>query len=156
QTPIKQADKKVEAPAASSTSSSSSSPVSARRAVGKFEPGTVPAVLLQKRDGTDGWQRLVRDNPVFTNDYLVSLPGYRSEIRLDNGVRLVLWGDLPDGTSPFVVLESGAVLHASPEFDLDFTLDRGRIIFSNHKSDGQARIRLRFHQETWDVTLLET
>src|SRR5262249_1477559 len=42
-------------------------------------------------------------------------------------------------------------------FDLDLTLDRGRIFLSNHKDKdkGPARIRLRFLQEIWDLTLTE-
>jgi hypothetical protein len=57
---------------------------------------------------------------------------------------------LPPNTEP--CLESSVVLHANPKFDLDFTHSRGRVYLLNEK-DGPATVRLRFHQEIWDLTL---
>jgi hypothetical protein len=37
--------------------------------------------------------------------------------------------------------------------DLDFTLERGRVVLSNHKPQGAAHVRVRFHGEAWDLTL---
>src|SRR5207253_10984350 len=70
------------------------------------------------------------------------------------GAQLLLWGNLPEFSRLLPPrLESAVVLHANPEFDLDFTLDRGRVLLSNHKREGPARIRLRFQDEAWDLTL---
>jgi hypothetical protein len=126
-----------------------------RRSVGRYEAAAIPSVLLQRRGGKDGWERVLRDNTVYTTDYLVSLPGYKSEIRLDSGVNLLLWGDLPDGVSPVVLLESAVTIHDNPDFDLDVTLERGRISLVNHKPEGPARIRLHFLKENWELTLLD-
>lgn len=119
-----------------------------------------PSVLLQRPVDRESWQRLKPQTRISSNDYLVSLPGYRSELRMDSGVHLVLWGNLPEFSRFPPVLESAVVLHASPDakgksspVDLDFTLDRGRVVLSNHKKEGPARIRLRFADEAWDLTL---
>jgi hypothetical protein len=112
-----------------------------------------PAVLLQRPADRETWQRLKPQARVFSNDYLVSLPGYQSELRMDSGVHLILWGNLPEFSRFPPVLESAVVLHASPDVDLDLTLEHGRIVLSNHKKQGAARIRLRFLDEAWDLTL---
>jgi hypothetical protein len=127
-----------------------------RAAIGRYVvSGANPSVLVSHTDDGEPWHRLIRNGPVYTLDRLVSLPGYRSEIRLSNGVRLVLWGDLPDSSSPVVILESRAVLHSSPDFDLELTLERGRISISNLRPEGPARVRLRFKDQAWDLTLLD-
>jgi hypothetical protein len=111
--------------------------------------------LLHQTNPNEPWQRLVRGNTVATGERLLSLPGYRSEVRLESGVQLLLWGDLPDSTLPLVILESEVMLHDNPAVDADLTLLRGRISLANHKAQGPARVRLRFHNELWDLTLLE-
>jgi hypothetical protein len=127
-----------------------------RTVIGRYVvSGANPSVLLSHSDDAEPWRRLIRNGPVYTLDRLVSLPGYRSEIRLTNGVRLVLWGDLPDSSSPIVILESRVIPHSSPDFDLDLTLERGRIAVSNLRPEGPARIRLRFKDQAWDITLLD-
>src|SRR5262249_51848357 len=75
--------------------------------------GNRPGVLLRApRDAATAWQRVVPEGAVSTAEYLVSLPGYRSELRLGSGVRLQLWGNVPE-FSPIPVLESAATLHAN-------------------------------------------
>jgi hypothetical protein len=119
-----------------------------------------PTVLLQRPPERETWQRLRPQTRVSSNDYLVSLPGYRSELRMDSGVHLVLWGNLPEFSRFPPVLESAVGLHVhrlegqSPfPVDLDLTLDHGRVVFSNHKREGPARILLRFSDEVWELTL---
>jgi hypothetical protein len=112
-----------------------------------------PAVLLERPQNKQSWQRLKPQARVSSNDLLVSLPGYRSELRLDSGVQLLLWGNLPEFSRFPPVLESAVVLHVNPEMDLDFTLDHGRVVLSNRKPEGPARIRLRFGDEAWDLVL---
>src|SRR5262249_23510683 len=89
---------------------------------------------------------------VHTGSALVSLPGYRSEVRLKSGVYLLLWGNVREFSPEPPVLESSVTLHspddkADPKIDADFTLHHGRVIISNHKSKGEARVRLRFHDD---------
>ena len=112
-----------------------------------------PSVLLQRSPNGQTWQRLKPQARIFSNDELMSLPGYQSEVRTDSGVSLNLWGNLPEFSAFPPVLESAVVLHVNPDVDLDFTLDRGRVVLSNRKREGAARIRLRFADETWDLTL---
>jgi hypothetical protein len=47
------------------------------------------------------------------------------------------------------------VLHNNSDFDLDFTLDRGRVDVTNEKSKGAAKVRVRFQDRYWDLTLTE-
>ncbi len=111
------------------------------------------AVLLA-RDG-DTWKRVASDDRVRTVMPLLSLPGYHSELKLDSGPRLALWGNLPD-LLDWPILESAVTLYAPPAgFDLDFTLDRGRVYLTGGKSGGPAKVRVRFASEVWDLTLAD-
>jgi hypothetical protein len=114
----------------------------------------VPPCILVQRSGNKGpWQRVPLNRLISSTDYVVSLPGYRSELRLESGVHLQLWGNLPE-FSQIPLLESAVLLHAPPNgFDVDFTLDHGRVILSSHKPKGPARARIRFRDEVWDLTL---
>ena len=112
------------------------------------------SVLLQRQGEAYPWAVLRPESKVSTAYTLVSLPGYRSLLDLDAGLRLTLWGNLPE-FSPFPpVLESAVMLHApAVGFDLDFTLDRGRAIVANSKPSGPARVRVRFLREVWEMDL---
>jgi hypothetical protein len=115
-----------------------------------------PGVLLQKAPEQQGWQRVKPETRVSTMDVLMSLPGYRSQLTSDSGVQLLLWGNLPNLAPPFPqFLESQVVLYQNPDFDLDFKLDRGLVVLSNQKEKSPVRVRLRFLNEVWDVTLPE-
>ena len=146
-------------------------PTSAVRDIGQFEPPAASGVALlvqQVPDKTQPdkkpWTRVLRTaDPlswrVWTNTPLVSLPGYRSAVLLDSGVRLSLWGNLPE-IWPFPpTYESSVILHPADKFDADLTLDHGRIVLANTK-DQSLKIRLRFANpsnpgkgEIWDLTL---
>jgi hypothetical protein len=127
--------------------------------------GSPSAVLLQmqpdKKSGMKQWTRLllqVKDpTKVVSNSPLLSLPGYKSVILLDSGVRLTLWGNIPE--QALLGWESLVVLHPSDKFDVDLTLRRGRIVIANPK-DQPVKVRVRFDNpanpkkgEVWDVTL---
>lgn len=129
-------------------------PRTERLALGRHVlPMAAPAnVLLTRAPEASQWQRVRPSSSLFSGETLISLPGYRSEVHLDSGVHLILWGNLPE-FSRIPVLESAVLLHPNPAFDLDFTLDHGRVLLSNHKLDGPVRVRVRFHQEMWDLTL---
>jgi hypothetical protein len=109
-------------------------------------------LVRQAREGGD-WQRVAINTDVSTGQTLVSLPSYKSEIRTNKGVRLLLWGNLPE-FFPQPLLESAVVLHHNPEVDLELTLKRGRIYLTNEKDKGPAHVRLRFwREEVLDFTL---
>ena len=132
-------------------------PSKERKAVGKLAQGTAN-LLLQRPSGDQGsWRRLKPEaDLVFTDDLLLTLPGYRSEVRLDNKVHLLLWGNVSEQLN-LPLLESAVRLHAVPAqkddpADVDFTLDRGRVTVSNPR-EKPARVRVRFHEEAWELTL---
>ena len=67
----------------------------------------------------------MRENVVYTGSKLVSLPGYKSEVRLESGVHLLLWGNLPEFSQMPPVLESAVTLHLpDPKIDAEFTKNR--------------------------------
>jgi hypothetical protein len=112
------------------------------------------SVLLRREAEDRPWAVLRPEARVSTAQTLVSLPGYRSMIALDNGVNLTLWGNLPEFSPTPPVLESVVMLHAPAEvIDLDFTLDRGRVVVANRKSSGPAQVRLRFLRQVWALEL---
>ncbi len=127
-------------------------PSAERTAAGKYhtDAAAPPSALLRRDQGQ--WKRLPPGATVETADPLVSLPGFQSEVRLDSGVHLLLWGNLPHFGGQAALLESAVVLHHDPKLDADLTLDRGRVYVANRKRD-PARVRLRFLGEVWDLTL---
>jgi hypothetical protein len=136
----------------------------AEPAVGAFAAGKDgPALLLRRGSKADDWKRVADGADVFAGDRLMSLPGSSSAVRLGDGVRLELHGHVREFTVPqpgFEVpdlLQESAVTLNRPEapFDADLTLDRGRVYLTNRKKEGAARVRLRFAQEVWDLTLAE-
>jgi hypothetical protein len=130
-----------------------------RAELGNFvAPKSAPTILVRHPAGADAWRRVAPGARVGSNDPLVSLPGYASELRLDSGVRLLLRGHVRefsvDRIQDFLV-ESAVVLHKpAPGVDADLTLRRGRLYVSSAK-DGPAVVRLRFEKEAWDLTLRE-
>jgi hypothetical protein len=113
------------------------------------------SVLLRRQSEDQPWGVLPPEARVATAQTLVSLPGYRSLLLLDGGMQLTLWGNLPE-FSPFPpVLESVVMLHApSSGIDLEFTLDRGRVLVANRKTPaGPARVRMHFLQQVWELEL---
>jgi len=114
------------------------------------------SVLLQhSTDAQKGWQRLLKGHRVASQATLLSLPAFRSEIQLDSGVQIVLWGSVPEFQGP-PTFESSATLHVPAHgFDADVTLHRGRIVMQNTRPQGTAMVRLRFRKETWDFKITE-
>src|SRR6266571_9073372 len=111
--------------------------------------------LLARETPGKAWKVVDSLDPVYTKDSLVVLPGGKAVIGSKNGaVRLTMVGNLPQ-FYPIPSLESAVALHDNPAFDLDVTLDRGGIRFTNRKEKGAARLRVRFAEGTWDLTLAE-
>src|SRR5262245_49190721 len=130
-----------------------------------YKPSSSEAtVLLQYRPDRKEWARLERGlkpTRVSSGRPLVSLPGFRSVVQTDSGVRLTLAGTMPEFfPGPLPVAESLVELHASDQFDLDLTLRRGRVLLASTRGDRPVRVRVRFENTTdpkspemWDVTL---
>jgi hypothetical protein len=113
------------------------------------------SVLLRRQGETYPWAVLRPESRVSTAQTLLSLPGYRSLLALDGGAHLTLWGNLPEFSAFPPVMESVVMLNVpAAGTDLDFTLDRGRVVLANRKSPAAPiRVRLRFLREVWDLEL---
>jgi hypothetical protein len=130
-------------------------------AVGDFK-SPASAVLLQYDPGKSVWRRLgggPRPARVLTGRPLVSLPGSRSVLQTDRGVRLTLAGTMPELMGGMPLCESRVELHRHPRLDVDLTLERGRIALANTRAK-PLRVRVRFanptepkSREVWDITL---
>jgi hypothetical protein len=122
-----------------------------------------PSILLRRPAGKSSWQRLSRDQrDIAAGDTLLSLPGYRSEVRFTSGVDLTLWGDMRELSFVYPVLESEVVSNNARDIDLDLTLNRGRIVLANRKANKPAKVRVRFYnpaakdgKDVWEITLAE-
>lgn len=126
----------------------------ARKEAGNYvaPPQAGPSVLLSHPAESDVWQRLRPESRLFTTDELLCLPGYRSEVRLDSGVRVSLWSNLPE-FSQLPLRETQIEVFDNSAYDADLQLSRGRIVLSNQKPMGAARVLLRCYKEAWEVTL---
>ena len=126
------------------------------RPLGRYVvPKTWVSVLLQRRGQAYPWSVVLPGEEIYPDHTLVSLPGFQSLLELTGGVKLNLWGSLPDLAPGATVLESAVILHSPDKgFDATFTLDRGRVHLINGKEDGQtARVRVHFLRQTWDLEL---
>ncbi len=81
---------------------------------------------------------------------------------LESGVQLSLWGVMPEYhlIDPLLILESRITLHVPAlGLEADLTLESGRLFISSPAVKGQkfeaARVRVRFKEEIWDLTLLD-
>lgn len=109
-------------------------------------------LFARSKPGQD-WQTVASKGEIRAGDLLVGLPG--AVLSTANGaVGLSLLTDL-DKNSPHPILEAAVVLHASTDYDLDFTLNRGRVDVTNRKKEGAARVRIRFHDQQWEAMLTE-
>jgi hypothetical protein len=114
-----------------------------------------PGMLLAREAPGKSWQALGPQDTVHSRDLLLALPGSRAGLRSNNGaVQLLLWGNLPQ-LSLNPVLESAVALHESSDQDLGFTLDRGRVVVSNQRDKGAARVRVRVRDQSWELNLEE-
>jgi hypothetical protein len=125
-------------------------PAPKRVVVGK---AGVLGALLHRTGANKTWLPIRPSQAVRSEDLIVALPAGSVTSR-DGAVQLRLLTDL-SRLSPYPVLESAVKLHADPDFDLDFTLDRGRVDITNRKKEGPAKVRVRFRDQKWDVTLEE-
>jgi hypothetical protein len=101
------------------------------------------AVVVQQIPKTTEWKRLPVKQDLLTARPLVSLPGSKAPLVTPKGVRLTLWGNIPEHISPPLVQESMVELHDHDALHLDMTLLRGRILVSN-LADDPIVVRIRF------------
>jgi uncharacterized protein (TIGR03000 family) len=128
------------------------------------EPGPAPAPTraggagrslsakgwLLRRDKPEGdWQVVGDKEELKAGELLLGLPGAVIASKND-AVHMTLRTDID---SPLPVLEPAVVLHDDADYDLDFTLDRGRIDVVNAKKAGPARVRIRAWNSAWVATL---
>jgi hypothetical protein len=122
-----------------------------RKAIGQFD--SPPQPLLVRPGGDEKWVRVDPDSPrLFSTDTFVALPGFRPELKFDSGVRVQLWGNLPEYQKVPVFESSIETYQPRAGFDLDFRLNSGRV-FLTTKSPGPSTVRVRFLEEVWDITL---
>ncbi len=138
-------------------------PTALPAAIGQHASALTKDSLLLRQVSDKDW-RLVRPKArINTVERLVTLPGYRSELKLDNGIALEMVGNLSANQPPDHVLETVLQIHANPDVDLDLTLDRGRLVLTG-KPDKPSLIRVRFHDrvlgpeaqahdQVWDLRL---
>ncbi len=114
---------------------------------------TEPRVVVAKSAGQPGlfsspgvghaFMRVNKDDPLYSRDLLVAIPGFKADVEpVTNGVKLTLWGNLPQ-LSDSPVLESAVILHDTKAYDLDVTLVRGRVVLTNTKAKGPAKVWVR-------------
>jgi hypothetical protein len=111
------------------------------------------ATLFSRARVGQPWQTVPAKGTVHAGDLLFGLPGAAIETG-KGAVRLTLLTDMSKN-SPYPIFEAAVILHESPGYDLDFTLDRGRVDVTNIKEKGTARVRIRFHNQKWEATLTE-
>lgn len=112
-----------------------------------------PVGFYASRGNHEAFLRVSKGDVVYSRDLLVALPGFKVELEpASKNVGVLLWGNLPElSSSP--VLECAAVLHDTRAYDLDMTLLRGRVVLTNNRKDGAARIWLRTEDNAVELTL---
>src|SRR5262245_25024467 len=124
--------------------------------------GDMPAAKLRSPVGTvlqkgaKGWTAPVLHDNVPTGVQLVTLPGARGVLEVKEGdVRLILAGNVPEmSNSP--ALESVVSLQKpAAGLDLEFALERGRVLVENHKENGPAKVRVHIQDKSLDFDLMD-
>ncbi|MBM4067475.1 MAG: hypothetical protein FJ271_00815 [Planctomycetes bacterium] len=110
----------------------------------------VSGALMQRQKGK-AWTGLHEGHSVLANHDLLAIP--EAEIDSPGGaVRVKLLGDIGQrGILP--VYEAVIQVNTNPKVDLDVTLDRGTVVFTNIKEAGAATVQLRFQDKKWTLTL---
>jgi hypothetical protein len=107
--------------------------------------------LLRREAPGQPWHGVAHGETLYTRDLLVGTLGAALASK-DKAVRVLFLGDI-DHQSPFPVLEAAVRLHQAPGYDLDLTLDRGRVDLVNQKAEGPAHVCLRVRDKSCDFTL---
>lgn len=105
--------------------------------------------LLTREESGKKWQVVPQNGPLHAGQLILGVPGARLENEAGT-VELLLTNDF-DAARP--VREPGVTLHKSSKVDLDFTLERGLVVFTNKKKKGEAHVRFRVGGKDWLATL---
>jgi uncharacterized protein (TIGR03000 family) len=117
-------------------------PASAEPRVEVAKVLSYPGLVTSKGNG-HRFVRAEKGDAVYSRDLLVAIPGFKIDLApTSKAVKMTLWGNLP-GLSDSPVMESSVILHDSKAYDLDFTLVRGRVVLTNTRAKGPAKIWLR-------------
>jgi len=135
--------------------------------IGTPPPGLDPRVPVDKcvsptgtllsnaRTGL-GWQAMGPDATVYSRDLVMALPGVRALLEpRPQSVQVTLWGNMPE-LSPFPGFQSEIVLYDTRALDLDFALQRGRVVLTNRKVKGPAQVWVRLPRAAWQLTLRDS
>ncbi len=125
-----------------------------RAVVGQWEKREPLPVLVRQSPANPAWTRVPADAPeLVSTDRLTCLPGYKATIRLESGVTVDLWGNLPDLFLGSPILEASLTPTVpAPGVSADLTVHTGRFYVITKNPKG-ATVRLRFATEVWDVAL---
>jgi hypothetical protein len=113
-----------------------------------------PVGTVLERGSAGGWLSPMLYDAIPAGVPLVTLPGARGMLDVQEGdVRLVLAGNLPEFSATPVV-ESAVTLHQpAGGRNLEFTLERGRVLIENHKESGAVKVRVRVQGKSLDFDL---
>jgi hypothetical protein len=130
-------------------------PIPGRGEIGKMDTPKV-IVVSREPEPASRWERIdpALNPKVLASNVVMALPGYKADVKLNNGVVVQLWGNVPEQFAmKAMVMQSRIRFHTPPEgFDADLTLEAGRIYLSASKASG-AKIRVRMASEAWDIEL---
>ncbi len=102
------------------------------------------SIVVQQIPKTTDWKRLTsKQADLLSARPLVSLPGSKAVVVTKSGVRLTLWGNIPEQIPQPPLQESMVELYDHETLDLDMTLHRGRIMLANLRDDPIV-VRIRF------------
>jgi hypothetical protein len=108
--------------------------------------------ILRREAGAHDWQVVKQDGELYGGDTVLGLSGAVILSR-NKAVKLTLLTDL-NGRSPYPIIESVILLPTKPSpYDLEVTLDRGRIDLINNRDKGSAQVRVLVQGHALDLTL---
>lgn len=118
------------------------------------------AIVVQRIPKITDWKRLTGNKDLLSARPIVSLPGSKADVVTTKGIRLTLWGNIPEFNPAPPVQESIVELFDHETLDLDMTLHRGRLVLTNLRDDPIV-VRVRFENPSepdgpetfWFVTL---
>ncbi|HZU36167.1 MAG TPA: hypothetical protein VFA18_09670 [Gemmataceae bacterium] len=100
------------------------------------------------------WKAVAPKAEITAGQQLTVLAGDRGQVDAAHGAaRLTLWGNVPQATAD-PLRDSTVVINPPGEGqDLSVTLRRGRLVFTNTRQRGPARIQLRFEDQAYGLIL---
>lgn len=125
-----------------------------RKAIGLYTSPTQP--LMARKAASEKWELVKADDArLSSTDTLMALPGFQPTVKLDSGVEVQLWGNVPEYLN-VPVLESRVTFYQPDAgFDADVSLHAGRVFVRAPGAKGPVKIRVRVLDEIWNVTLAD-